>query len=474
MAAFLVVVGFAAAALSQAVTQVRIDGHGDDWASYKVLLNDSRGDNKGGAFDIASLSGFTNDLFLYLLVRTTGSRGAYVQIDLDILAGTRHFIASFSPDEGGLANLVEIRGNASARIGEVEGSVGAAAEVVEFKMPLAALGNPASVTLRGVRPMAGTCCEDPAWYAIDETSPVSVPHVDEVESVSTESSGLPSDIPPPLQACGVDVPQPAPFGAFPSAPVQFASGGFRAEWFVAPGAFDMPQEVLVTPSGEMLVLSIRSRTLFHVTRDGRVSTLSINVFGYLGAVDAQGNVYLHNHPTGRITRISPAGRATIVVESSMLQTHCGDSGFGIGPDGNMYVALSHCSDATLLRVTPNGETRVVKEQIPRLIALCCAPDGRFLAASYEEVYELSLKDLSLTPLGRVPGDLEVSPGGLAADQSGNVYVSTGLGIRTVRSTASTSRGSGRASPAFRRMAFPASSGWAGATRSWVDSCGKAA
>jgi sugar lactone lactonase YvrE len=186
MGAFLVVVGIAAAALGQAVTQVRIDGHGDDWASYKALLNDSQGDNNGGAFDIASISAFTNDLFLYVLIRTTGARGACVQIDLDILAGTRHFIASFSPDEGGPAALGEIRGNTFAGIGVVEGSVGAAAEVVEFKMPLAALGNPTSATLRDVRPMAGTCCEDPAWYAIDQTSPVSVPHVDEVEPVPSD------------------------------------------------------------------------------------------------------------------------------------------------------------------------------------------------------------------------------------------------------------------------------------------------
>jgi len=172
---------FMAGAVGQETTQVCIDGYAEDWAGRPVLLADPAGDNKGGAFDIASISGFTNNLFLYLLIRTTGERGPYVQIDLDIGADARHFIASFGPDVGSRANLGEIRGNAFVHVGEVEGSLGAVAEVVELKISLVALGNPTSVRLRSVRPMAGTCCEDQAWYAIDSTAPVSVPRANEIE-----------------------------------------------------------------------------------------------------------------------------------------------------------------------------------------------------------------------------------------------------------------------------------------------------
>ncbi|MEI6171252.1 MAG: hypothetical protein WCQ45_02055, partial [bacterium] len=131
-------------------------------------MRDEIGDGVSGAFDIMSVSAFTNDAFLYILIQTAGSRGSYAQIDLNILAGSRHFTVSFSPDEGGQVYAGEIRGSRFVAGGAVEGAVSAAAEAVEFKMPLTALGSPASVVLLDVSPMAGRCCDEPAWYSVDD------------------------------------------------------------------------------------------------------------------------------------------------------------------------------------------------------------------------------------------------------------------------------------------------------------------
>jgi len=202
--------------------------------------------------------------------------------------------------------------------------------------------------------------------------------------------------------------------------------GYAAEWFVAPGAFNMPQEVLLTPQGDLLVQAVRASTLFRVADDGAVTPLATEVNGYLGDVDAQGNVYLHTHPGGLVTRVSPDGTASVVVESPEIESAC-DSGFGFGPDGNLYVALNRCAPTSdLFQVSLAGEVACVAQAIPILNALRTAPDGRFLAAGLWEVYELSLDDYSLTLLGRLPpGSEHVSPGGMAVDDADNIYLATG-------------------------------------------------
>jgi len=47
----------------------------------------------------------------------------------------------------------------------------------------------------------------------------------------------------------------------------------------------------------------------------------------------------------------------------------------------------------------------------------------------EEIYELSLADYSLTMLGRVPGREGIAANGLTADETGNIYISTGTWSR---------------------------------------------
>jgi len=356
-------------ALEPTVTQITIDGDPADWAGYDVLLTDPEGDHSGGGFDIAALRAFTNDQYLYVLIETHEPATDYVQVDLDVSAGGGMFIVSFPPGAPGF--MGEVTSGQFEGLGEVSGGQSAAGEAVEYKMPLSAFEDITYLRL-GVRVMGGECC-DADWYAIDEISRERVVQVDEIEP-EAEVAAIP-------QVCAAETAPSAPFGTLEPAPLEFAQPGYAAEWFVAPGVFNMPQEVFVTPAGDLLVYAVRGHTLSRVADDGMVTLIAKEVYGYLGDVDAQGNVYLHFHPGGRVTRVSPDGTTTVVADSPEIQTAC-DSGFGIGPDGNMYLALNPCLNRSdLFQITPAGQITRVADGIEPLQALRTAPDGRFLAAS---------------------------------------------------------------------------------------------
>lgn len=91
----------------------------------------------------------------------------------------------------------------------------------------------------------------------------------------------------------------------------------------------------------------------------------------------------------------------------------------------MQLAVNSCPGTSdLVQVTPVGQITHVGELTP-LEALHTGPNGRFLAADAYAVYKLSLDSYSLTLLDESPGAEPVPPGGLAADGTGSIYVSTG-------------------------------------------------
>lgn len=221
---------------------------------------------------------------------------------------------------------------------------------------------------------------------------------------------------------------PALFGSFDPVQLQFIQPGLSAEWFVAPAAFNMPEEIFIAPDGGILVFAVRENTLYKVSNEGVVSIVAEKVPGYLGDIDSEGNIYLHMTPDGRVTRILPNGQITTIAQSSEIQSDC-DSGFGLGPDGNLYLALNHCSNkATLFQITLEGKITKLADKIVQLQAIRSTPDGRLIAASWNKVYEISLSDYSLraiSTISRGPSFRGISPGGLTVDDQNNIYVSTG-------------------------------------------------
>jgi sugar lactone lactonase YvrE len=407
-----------------AYTQIKIDGKPGDWEHYEILFSDPEGDHQGGGFDVSNVKAILNDTFLYVLVDTHSERHDYAQVDLELSTGDRQFVISFRPEEGGFANMGEVTSGEWVSLGEVNGSDSADGEVIEFKMPLSALDYTDELTLLMVRPMAGTGGED--WYAVDETSSAEVLQVNELEPFEPEM------LSPPVQprVCAFELESPIPFGAFESAALQFSQPGYAAEWFVAPAKFNMPQDILLTPQGDIFVLATRNFALYRVTQEGNVTTLAENVHGYTSDVDAEGNLYLYSQPDGWITRVTPNGNKSFVAQAQSLITDC-TSGMGIGPDGNLYAARSLCDQglmdkADLYRITLGGEVTRVAEEIPALFALKTDANGRFVAAAMgEELYEVSLSDFSMNRIGKIPGHEGIAVNGLAADIAGNFYISTG-------------------------------------------------
>jgi len=409
-----------------ATTQITIDGDPSDWEGYEVLFTDPEGDHQDGGFDIAAVRAFSNDQYLYILIETYEPSSDYMQVDLDIETDERHFIISFNPVENSSALMGEIISNQFNHIGEVADSSSAAAQVVEIKILLSALGDAGSLTLRDVRPMGGECCDE-NWYAIDNISPVPIAQLDEVEPAS--------EVVTTPQVCAAEIALPAPFGSLQPVSIELAEPGYTAEWFVAPSAFNMPQDVLLTPQGDILVLATRNFALFQVKRDGSVTTLAENVYGYTSDVDATGNAYLYSHPDGKITKVTPDGNQSIVIQAQTLVTDC-TSGMGVGPDGSLYVARNLCDvglmdKADLYRITLEGQIKRVAEGIPTLFALKTDAKGRLVGAAMgETLYEISLSDFSMTTIGTVPGHEGIAVNGLTTDTAGNLYVSTGTWSRS--------------------------------------------
>ena len=355
-----------------------------------------------------------NNQFLYVLVATHQPPVDYAQVDLTVSAGGREFIISFRPQEFSTGFMGDVTGGEFTEIGDVAGSESAAADVVEFKLPLSAFEDRSDMRL-GVRPMAGACCTPPDWYAVDEISPVQVIQTNETEPLV--------DVPLVPQVCAENVAPPIPFGSLESAPIELLEEGFAAEWFVAPGPFNMPQEILISPDGSIWVYAVRSHTLSELSPDGNITRIAEDVWGYQGVITPDGDTILHMHPNGWLTRISPHGEKTLIAQSSDLASSC-DSGMGLGPDGNLYLAVSHCTHTNdLYQVASSGEITWLAE-VPDLLVLKTAPDGRFLAATSETVGILSLDDYSFAPMAAVPGG-DISSGGMALDEHGMVYISTG-------------------------------------------------
>ena len=397
------------------VTNIVMDGNPSEWARYAVLLSDPQGDYLKPGFDIADVKAFANDQYLYVLVETHSSRGDYIQLDLEIETGGRSFVLSFHPEEGTTAFMGEITAG-FVSLGEVVGSNSAANVAVELRVPLSTFDDTSNLRLRNVRPMAGECC-GADWKALDQIRAVAVSRVNELEP-TVENVPIP-------RICADEITPPAPFGTLqPASVVQLFRPGYTAEWFVAPGAFNMPLEVMIAPDGDVLVISVRSGTLHRVTSVGTITVVASGLSGYQSTIDAQGNVYLYDPPHGKLVRIAPNGSQQVIAESSLLLGYGGP--VHIGDDGNYYVPIDLAlpDRSPLYRITPAGDVRAVAEFPAFIIALISTPDGRVLAGYGNEISELSLIDYSLTTIARIPSG-SIAYSGLAVDNANNVYVSTG-------------------------------------------------
>lgn len=408
------------------ITQTTIDGDPSDWEDFDVLVIDPEGDHEGGGFDIAAISGFMNDQFLYVLIKTYGIPTDYEVLDLDIWTVGRKFIVNSSPATGNALYMGEIVNDDWVDHGEIEGGQIAFQEAIEIKIPLSAFGEVDSIELF-IRPTGGVCCEWPDWYNIDDAESSIVPKLDQIESKlgdmgtlsEADATGIPS-------VCADDIEAAVPFGSFDSAPVEFSEGGFAAEWFVAPGKLKMPVLVFVSPEGEKLVYARYDKNLYKVTDDGSLTIIAEDIESYDGDIDDQGNIYFFDRRYQNITKVASGGTKSNINLSQNVITS-GWAPLTVDANGSMLFAVSKSTEvADLFKIESTGNTTLVAEDIPALVSLAFTPDGSAIGLGNDKIiYEISPLDFGFTALGVIPSDDFLSPNGLTFDNQGNMFISTG-------------------------------------------------
>ena len=399
-------------------TRIEIDGYDKDWVDYPVLVRDPQGDNRGGDFDISEVRGFANDQYLYLLVKTYGPRGTYGGLTVHVEANGRRFNYSFAPESYSEANQSETPPGAGPNMGRVKFSESAAADSVEFKIPLSSLASTENLILRAINPLAGTCCAD-QWYAIDTISSVAIPRLDETEP----------PVPPPPGICQAETPiSGTAEKVFPAVTLPYLAPGLASTQFVGTSGLHLPYQVLLAPDGGLLVWAAHSHALFRVSEHGQLTRIG-EANGYEATMGKDGRVYILSPPSGEIYRLSLSGETNLVVRSGQLLT-AGGSGFAAGNDGNLYVALSQGSgpSSKLYRITPAGAI-IDLGAIPYSRVLRASGADRLIAGNWNVVRQIQIRDnrADATTFATIPSSLGISPGGLALDGSGNLYVATGAG-----------------------------------------------
>lgn len=352
-------------------TDITIDGSPSDWEGYEVLLTDSEGDHEGGGFDIAALRAFSNDKFLYVLVETHQPPADYVQVDLEVSADGRDFIISFQPQKFSSGFMGDVTGGEFKEIGQIAASESAAAEAVEFKLPLSAFQNISDLSL-SVRPMAGECCQYPDWYAVDSLASIPVAALNEVEP-TVELAPLP---PPPAQAQMIEQTQldlsryrcdePADIVTNADRSLAYTVCGNVDTLFVIDTGADQvidalplheeaihpfgpaPRQIEITPDDSMLLVANEmdsSLTLIDAATLSVITTLRLDMEPQRIAVSPDGNIaYVVGHASGHLTVIDLATRKILmtpplpglIAPYSVAFAPDGSAAYVAGIEGGMY------------------------------------------------------------------------------------------------------------------------------------------
>ena len=120
-------------------TRIIVDGRADDWADYAVIGSDAVGDHVAGSPDLAEVRAFNNNEYFYLFIgqHEYGITDHY-DILIDIDGGDFDHQLSVWPERNrALFTSFPLAGDMQS----LEGVTVAGGEIIEVKMPLAAIGD---------------------------------------------------------------------------------------------------------------------------------------------------------------------------------------------------------------------------------------------------------------------------------------------------------------------------------------------
>ena len=347
------------------LTQIVIDGRGEDWVGRSVLRADPAGDAEAGFLDLTTGYAFVNQDALYLLIETVDERAPFVQFDMFIKADARTLLLSWRPGQptGDLGDIT----TGFEYIGPAIHSSFAFGPALEVRLDLQDLGSPERVDLHKVLVMVGECCQQPSWHAADEWRPISSTAV--VDEIDTSSAPRAQRTERPSH-------------------VTMAGSQAKAEYLYR-NFVQVPGDIAWGPDGHLYVADQLGRHVVRVAIDGSMDDLGIwqdpDMWSDDGprniAFDSRGNLYVSDH-TGGIYAVRPDGSARAltgvqgqpvdgITFSSEDELYYTDGGGGrvlkIGADGASQVVARGIENADDLVFGHDGVLYVSQRSLHRVV-----------------------------------------------------------------------------------------------------------
>ena len=433
------------------LTEIVIDGRGEDWVGRSVLRIDPAGDAEAGGLDLTAGYAFANQDALYLLIETVDPRATLVQFDMFIRVDTRTFLLSWRPGQptGDLGDITD----GFEYVGPATNSSFAFGPALEVRLDLLDLGSPERVDLHKVLVMAGECCQQPAWRTADEWRPITpTPVVDEIDAAfvqhaqRTERPGH----------------------------VLMADSQTKADYLYR-GFVQIPGGMAWGPDGHLYVADQLGRHVVRLALDGSMDDLGIwqapDMWNDDGprdlAFDSAGNLFVCDHRGGIYAigldgsvevlpgiRGQPVGGITFSSDDELYYTDMGGGRvLKIGADGDSQVIARGIENAFdlvfgsdgALYVSQNSLDRVVKVDVTTgqaneflsdpisgsQIYLTIDEDGDLWVRGCNMLYQLA-PDGTQKPYyvngKRYSGDafeLDIqTPGGITFDEEGRLWIAS--------------------------------------------------
>ncbi|MBN1858285.1 hypothetical protein JW848_03665 [Candidatus Bipolaricaulota bacterium] len=401
------------ASLQADTTQIVIDGNPSDWTAYPEPALDLAGDALG-SIDILAVAGFVNDDSVYVLVLLDGNREKLEQVDIDFdpaETGPPFVRASARAGEAGFRVARFVGGQATdlGGIGALEVD-----QAVELRLPRSVFDGavPSFVSVRVIDADLGK--KHPA----DETEPTGLPVMAEADAAFHTQANLTGARSLFCSCAGAQ-------GEFAEAVSVQVPDGYRAEYFIAPSGLNTPTDVVIMQDGAVLVASSRAGAIEQILPSGEIAAYAQ---GHVYAIDCDqsGHLFGYNFPSGEVFAIERGQPMRGIAR--VPDTAC-ESTLAVSPDGVMYIGHNFCSgdssgQSTIYRISPGGgQPTALTTALNGISALDVDSTGTLHAAAGGGLYTVDGID------GTIQLEATLSVGvsfhGLAVDDSGTTYVSTG-------------------------------------------------
>ncbi|MCK4816971.1 hypothetical protein KA005_14475, partial [bacterium] len=325
------------------VTQIVIDGNGDDWTSYEVVSSDVLGDQIHGSPDLAEVRAFKNDKYLYIMLKF--DEGGYSEQIIFGLGMGGSITYQFNVFLSGMAEISRPIGSTLVPIPVFS----AQGEVLEIKVALDEIGG----QLQEFH-FIETCCFGEDHKRGDKMDCGHILVVNEIEP--TISSSNVQEI--TNRPCHINL----------------GDGTLKAEYLYR-SFLQIPVGMAWGTDGYLYVADWTGRHVIRVSKDGDMDDLglwkTVNALQHDGprgiAFDSRGNLYINNH--GSILRRDISGNVDQL--SGITGSPLGS--IAISPSDELF--YTDRGSGKLLKWTPEDGSKIIASNLPFAENLTFGLDG---------------------------------------------------------------------------------------------------